>query len=194
MKVLGVTGGIGAGKSTVSGIFAELGAAVIDADHISHLVMEPGGCAYMPVLKAFGGDILTPGHTIDRKALAAVVFGDDQKLRLLNEITHACIFREMEQRLRRAETELVCLDVPLLFSCDFPIRCDGTVAVLAPRELRIRRVMVRDGCTREQVEARMAKQLTDAELRELADFCILNDNGEEKVRQQAADVYQKMME
>lgn len=194
MRILGITGGIGAGKSTVTAAFAGLGAAVIDADAIARRVMEPEGSAFGPVVRAFGKEILRPEGTIDRRALGDLVFSRQDRLELLNRITHACIFQEMKRELTEIRAKLVCLDVPLLFQEDFPIRCHKTLAVLAPRETRIRRVMARDGLTRDQVEARMSRQLSEQTLRELADYVICNDGGKEILLRQVKQIYMEMTE
>lgn len=194
MKLLGITGGIGAGKSAVSQFFAEMGAEIVDADVIARQVLEKDGSAYPETVDAFGEEIVKADGQIDRKKLAGIVFSDPEKLQRLNAITHACVFREMEQRIQTSVAELVCLDVPLLFSCDFPLRCDKTLAILAPKEIRIQRVMKRDGCTREQVEERMACQLTDEVLRQKADFCIVNDGDTAELCKAVQEVYHEIME
>ena len=152
MKLLGITGGIGAGKSVVTKCFSDLGAEIIDADAIARQVLKKEGAAYAEVISAFGNEILQLNHEIDRKKLAAIVFSDREKLQTLNQITHACVFQEMEKQIHQSHAELICLDVPLLFSCEFPFQCDKTLAVLAPKEQRIQRVIKRDACSREDVE------------------------------------------
>ncbi|MEE1014221.1 MAG: dephospho-CoA kinase [Clostridia bacterium] len=194
MKLLGITGGIGAGKSAVSQCFADLGAEIVDADVIARQVLETNGSAYPETVAVFGEEIVNADGQIDRKKIAGIVFSDPEKLQRLNAITHTCVFREMEQRIKASVADLVCLDVPLLFSCDFPLRCDKTLAVLAPTEIRIQRVMKRDGCTREQVEERMACQLTDEVLRQKADFCIVNDGDTAELRKDVQEIYFKIME
>lgn len=193
MRILGITGGIGAGKSAVTAEFVRLGAAAVDADRIAREVLEPGGAAFAQVTAAFGPEILTPEGRVNRKALAAVVFGNPARLAELNALTHPCIFREMERRIAQARAALLCLDVPLLFDGDFPIRCHRTLAVLAPREVRIRRVMERDGCSRAQAEARMAAQLSQAELRRRADLILVNDGTVEALRRRVEQLYQEIM-
>lgn len=194
MKVLGITGGIGAGKSTVTEALVRMGAAVVDADRVARKVMEPGEQAYTEIVRSFGKGILNSDGTVNRKALADIVFTDENKLKILNEITHPCIFRQMQTEMVEAKAELVVLDVPLLFSADFPIVCDKTLAVLAPEELRIQRVMSRDGCTEEKVLERMAVQMSEEDLRKRADFVIVNDEGMEKVLRQTQEIYEKMTE
>ena len=161
MKVLGITGGIGAGKSCVTSIFADLGAEIVDADKIARDILEPEREGYFKVICAFGKEILNTDDTINRKALADIVFNSKENLLKLNNITHPLVYEEMRNIIKDTDKELVCLDVPLLFSCDFPIRCDKTLAVVSPIEERINRVMHRDGMTREMVIMRMNNQLPD---------------------------------
>lgn len=194
MKLLGITGGIGAGKSAVTKYFADLGAEVIDADAIARKVMEKNGEAYAEVVAVFGEEILQSNGEIDRKKLASIVFSCQDKLQVLNNITHACVFHEMEKRINNSDSELICLDVPLLFSCEFPFQCDKTLAVLAPKEQRIQRVMERNNCSREDIEARMACQLTEEELRKKADICIINDKSMTELGACVKKIYQDLME
>lgn len=194
MKLLGITGGIGSGKSEVTKCFLALGAEVIDADSIARQVMEKDGSAYHEVVACFGEEILMPNGEIDRKKLASIVFSSPEQLQKLNAITHPCVFEEMEKRIKSSKAALVCLDVPLLFSAEFPFSCDKTLAVLAPRELRIQRVMQRDGATQEQVKERMACQLPDEVLCEKADICIMNEKSIEELKACVKEVYQNIME
>ena len=193
-KILGITGGIGAGKSYVAKLFAELGATVVDADKIAREILEPDGRAYLQVVETFGREVLTSDGFIDRKKLAGIVFADNGKLEVLNGLTHPVVFEEMKKQIDSAETELVCLDVPLLFSCDFPIPYDMTLAVIAPTELRITRILDRDCCTREDAIARMENQLSDAELQEKADFSLVNAGDQEALEQEVEKIYQHILE
>ena len=194
MKLLGITGGIGAGKSSVTRLFASMGATVVDADAISRQVMMPGGTAYDDVVFAFGQEILDQDGKINRKKLASLVFTDSKQRKKLNTITHTAVFHEMKKQIQEAETELVCLDVPLLFDSDFPFVCDYTLAVIAPRELRIKRVMERDGMTREQVLARMNAQLTDGDLMKKADLCVHNVGTEQELKEKVTELFHRIME
>ncbi len=193
MKILGITGGIGSGKSIVSGLFAALGAEIIDADAIAREVLKKDGSAYPETVNRFGKEILFPDGEIDRKALARIVFSDSEKLQELNHITHQAIFAEMEKRLQCSNANLVCMDVPLLFSADFPFSCHKTLAVVAPEELRIARVVKRDGCSRKQVKERMAHQLSDEELQSKADYCIENTGTLDSLKKLVEEIYQDVM-
>lgn len=193
-KILGITGGIGAGKSMVSKLFAELGATVVDADKIAREVLEPNGRAYDDVVNIFGKDILNYDKTINRKKLANVVFSDSKKLEHLNQLTHPAVCDEIQEQVDNATTTLVCLDVPLLFTCDFPIFCHKTLAVIASNDVRLARVMKRDGCTKEEAEARMKKQLSNQEFEEKADLCIWNNGNEDALKKEVFDKYNQIME
>lgn len=189
MKIIGITGGIGSGKSEVARAFYELGADVVDADKISRFLMEKDGASYNLVVKEFGEEILNDDRTINRKKLAEIVFSDKVKLEILNTLTHKCIFEEMQNQIDSSEKEVVCLDVPLLFSSDFPFKCDFTIGVIAPKEKRIIRVMERENCTREEVLARIKNQITDTEIEERADYIIENDGSIVNLKEQVKGLY-----
>lgn len=197
--VIGLTGGIGSGKSTVGRLLAELGAVVIDADAIVHELQAPG----MPMVKAladeFGGQILGPGGELDRKALANIVFNDDQARAKLGPLVQAPVVAEM---LRRAQTArdsgeaVAVLDIPLLFEGERSgrgtaahMKFDATLVVWVPVETQITRTMERDNCTREEAQARINAQLPIDEKRDLADHTIDNSGTPESTEQQVQDFY-----
>ena len=189
MKIIGITGGSGSGKSLFCGFLAELGAAVIDADEIAHRVIKRGGAAFDETVSAFGSGILDENGEIDRKRLGKIVFSDQKKLSLLNEITHRHIFREMSEEARRVGDGMVLLDVPLLFADDFPIKCDLSVAVIAQHEVRISRIAERDGISKEDAAARIASQMSDEETAARADICVDNSRGIDELKAKAARIY-----
>lgn len=193
MKIVAVTGGIGSGKSMASREFERLGAYVIDADKISHEIMMKNGAAYNEVIEAFGNGILRTDGEIDRMALGDIVFADSKKLKRLTDITHRIIYSEIERRIEKADAEIICLEIPLLFTSECPVHIDMTVAVLADSEVRIARVMERDGCTREQVEARMKKQLSDEEMCRRADCTVENSHGIEELRAQVKKIFKTLI-
>ncbi len=176
MKIVGITGGIGSGKSTVSREFESYGAEIIDADAISRSITLKNGLAYREIVDFFGNDIICSSGEIDRKKLAGIVFSDSEKLEVLNNITHKYIFEEMENRISACKNDLVILDVPLLFSSDFKIECDVKIVVVADLEDRISRVIQRDDTDRISVENRINSQLSDEEMKKLADIVIENDS------------------
>jgi dephospho-CoA kinase len=174
---VGLTGGIGSGKSTVAELLVERGAVLIDADRIAREVVVPGGPAYQPLLDRFGPGILAPDSTIDRAALAAVAFGDPESLAALNAITHPAIGAVMAQR--RAEQEggdrVVVLDVPLLTPAHRDLlSLDVVVVVDCPVEIAVARLVGQRGFARRDAEARVAAQTGREERRRGADFVIDN--------------------
>ncbi len=177
MKIIGITGGTGAGKSTVCAELKKCGAEIIDADAISRQVSQKGGVAFDEIIEGFGTGILNESGEIDRKALGKIVFNDTEKLSLLNQITHKHIFAEMERRLKLCTAKIAVLDVPLLFDNDFPLHCDLTVAVVAEPEIRLKRIMVRDNITYDAAVARMKNQISDGDYARLADICVENNGG-----------------
>lgn len=176
MKIIAVTGGIGSGKTTVSKMFEDLGAEVCDADLIAKETEKCGGAAYDEIKNFFGEQIILPNGEIDRKVLADIVFSDKKKLEKLNKIVHKYVFFEMEKTIKNSSAEVVCLDVPLLFSSDFPIKYDFSVGVTADMEERIKRVLQRDKTSEEDIKKRIKNQISDKELFEKADFVVKNND------------------
>ncbi len=185
MKIIGITGGTGAGKSVLSAALAKYGATVIDADKISRQVSAAGGAAFDEIVSYFGKEILNQDGEIDRKVLGNIVFNSLKDLAALDEITHKHIFEEMQKRLDACKTDVAVLDVPLLFSCDFPIKCDVTVAVIADDAVRLKRIMQRDNISEEMARARMNNQFSNEAYRRLADVCFEN-NGDAAVLEEFA--------
>lgn len=190
MRIIGVTGGIGSGKSSLCAELKKLGAEIIDADLISHEITQKGKTALFEITEAFGKEVITELGELNRKKLGSIVFGDPEKLKILNKITHKYIFEEMNRRIEEATAPVVVLDVPLLFQCDFPIKCDLTVAVVADKEVRIRRIMQRDGIDRSAALLRMEKQLIDSDYKRLADVCFENNGDVDKIREFANSLFQ----
>ncbi|HXQ90338.1 MAG TPA: dephospho-CoA kinase [Acidimicrobiales bacterium] len=174
---MGLTGGIGSGKSTVGELLVRRGAVLIDADRIAREVVVPGGPAYGPLVERFGPGILAPDGTIDRSALAALAFVDADSLAALNAITHPAISAVMAAR--RAEQEggdrVVVLDVPLLRPEHRDLlSLDVVVVVDCPVEIAVARLLEQRGFSRPDAEARVAAQVSREERRRGADFVIDN--------------------
>lgn len=178
MFCIGLTGGIGTGKSTVSAYLARLGYRIIDADKISHQVTAPGSPLLPRIEEAFGSCVMTEKGELDRQAMAALVFADPEKKALLESIVTAevkHIIEARKQELKAAgEKGLVFFDIPLLFEYGCEGLCDAVWTVSAEEEVRIRRVMARDGAVREHVLARIASQMPQEEKESLADEVIDN--------------------
>ena len=173
--MLGLTGGIGSGKSTVADLLRARGAVVIDADAIAREVVEPGMPALAALVERFGEEILRPDGTLDRPALARIAFVDDESRRALEAITHPAIGEEFLRRVAAAEPGTVVVhDVPLLVESKRGFDYGAVIVVEAPVEVRLGRLEAR-GVPREDAKARMAAQATDEERRAIATWVI--DNG-----------------
>lgn len=158
--VIGLTGPTGAGKSTVAAAFAKLGCAVIDADVLARQAVQDPECL-AALAGAFGADIVAPDGSLDRRLLAKRAFPSPEKTETLNRITHPAVLKETVRRiaeLKKSGAAAVVLDAPLLFESGADSLCDTTVAVTAPPESRLRRIMARDGISEETARERMNAQ------------------------------------
>jgi dephospho-CoA kinase len=182
MVTVGLTGGIGSGKSTVAAMLAERGAVVIDVDGIAAAVRAPGGAAYQPLVDRFGDGIVAVDGTIDRKALAAIAFADEQALADLNAITHPAIGAAMATRMAEESgtDHLVVLDVPLLVESG-RIRPDHVIVVDCPVDEAVRRVVESRGFDEADARRRVAAQVTREERLANADFVIDNSGRPELI-------------
>lgn len=163
MILVGLTGGVATGKSTVAHMFARCGAVVIDADALAHQVVEPGKPAWRAIIKTFGKTVLNPDRTLNRQALGAMVFRNRSKLRRLEQIIHPRVAREQTRRTRQAARNnpkaVVMYDVPLLFEAGIDKRVDQVIVVTADRETQIARLKKRNGFTRAEAIRRIRSQL-----------------------------------
>ena len=201
-RVIGLTGGIGSGKSTVARLLAALGAVVIDADAVVHRLQAPGSPLLDEIAAAFGSELLDAGGALARARLAELVFRDPSARQRLNDLIHPKVAIEMARELelaRRSGAPLVVLDIPLLFegrksgrghAAKLPF--DATVLAYCPSEMQIERTMARDGCARDEVERRLAAQLPIEEKRALADFVIDNSGSAAETERQVRDLYAKL--
>ena len=173
---VGLTGGIASGKSTVSRLFREAGAFVVDADEIAHEVIRKGAPAYAPVVEAFGAGILDETGEIDRKRLGEIVFQDARRRERLNQLIHPHVFARAEAK-KRAMTAahpgaVILFDVPLLIETGTHLKMDRVILAYVDRATQIDRVMKRDGLAREEAERRIDAQAPLDEKRRLADEII----------------------
>ncbi len=193
MKVVALTGGIGSGKSTVLKEFGKLGAEIISCDEVSHRIMLRGGIAYPEVVSGFGKEVLDNDGEIDRKILADMVFSDKDKLTLLNNIMHRLIYSEINLLIRKSSAEVLCVEIPLLFTAECPIHLDGKMAVTAPSDIRRKRGSKRDKSSTKQLEARIANQLSDEEMSKKADIVIENTGDLETLKTCVAQIYYSLI-
>ncbi len=193
--IIGLTGQTGAGKSTVSMIFERAGFALIDADQIARLVVEPGMPCLEELFDYFGDSIRNPDNTLNRKALAKIVFTDEKKLESLNSITHPFITEEIFREINachQAGQQLILLDAPTLFESRAADFCDMIISVLAPPELRCERIMKRDGITEEAARERMNAQLPEEFFIQHSDYVIRNQSDLEGLYAHAEEVADKI--
>ena len=176
MTTIALTGGIASGKTTISNRLRELGAVIIDADEIAREIVAPGSKTLRAIVDRFGDDVLTADGTLDRKALADIVFNDDVALAALNDITHPEIRRitqeRIEARLADDPDTIFVHDIPLLAENRSNYDYDEIWVADAPAELRLERLIDDRGMTREEAQARIDAQVTDEERRMIADVVI----------------------
>lgn len=195
MIVLGLTGSIGMGKSTVAKMFAEEGAPSFDSDAAVHALYAPGGAAVVPVEQAFPGVARDGG--IDRAALSARVVGNSQALKLLEQIVHPLVRQAQANflaRHRAAGTQAVVLDIPLLFESTGTQAVDKIVVVSAPAEVQRARVLARPGMTEAKFTDLLSRQTPDAEKRARADFVIDTGGSLDATRAQVRAVLDALRE
>lgn len=195
--IIGLTGQTGAGKSTVSEIFGKSGFALIDADQIARKVVEPGMPCLAELFDYFGDAVRNPDGTLNRKALAKIVFTDEKKLESLNSITHPFITEEIFRQINaygQAGRPLILLDAPTLFESRASDFCDMIISVLAPPEMRCERIMKRDGITEEAAHERMNAQLPEEFFIQHSDYVIRNRSDLAGLYAHAEEVAEKIKE
>lgn len=178
MILVGLTGGIGSGKSTVSGLLQARGAVIIDADAIVREVQQPGSPVLAELAQKFGSDVLAQDGSLDRQAVANIVFTDPDALKSLNAIVHPAVGREMNQRMiaQRASNNVVILDIPLL--TENPREgLQGRIVVDIPVELQVQRLTSFRGFDEADARARISRQATRQERLDKADFVVDNSGG-----------------
>ena len=189
---LGLSGGIGSGKSTVAKILTDLGAVVIDADVIAREVLEPGQIGYENTILSFGESVLSESGSIDRKKLAELVFQNPVQLAKLEAIIHPAVIDRVAQiRESLPETSTVVYDTPLMFEKQLQGQFDKVLIVSADIELRRSRLLER-GLELNDINARMANQATDEQRESIADFVIQNNGSLAQLQEQVAKVWQEI--
>ena len=194
-RVIGLTGGIGSGKSTVSRFLAELGAVIIDADKIGHEIYRPDTDTWRQLVKTFGSGILVPDNTIDRKKLGAIVFGDKQELQRLNAIIHPQITEEIKKRIaecQRQAVKVIVLDAPVLLEANAKNLVDEIWVVVADDGNVIKRAAARTGLTEQQIRDRVHSQLSNTERTKNARVVISNDGNTEDLRGKIRELWEQI--
>ena len=196
MIVVGLTGGIATGKSTVAQMFKRCGAVVIDADQLARNVVRPGKPAWRDIVKVFGKDVLGPNRSINRNALGAIVFHNRPKLKRLERIVHPRVAREQQRLLRRITARspdaVVVYEVPLLFESGAHKRVDKIVVVTADRETQIARLKRRNGLTRAEAMRRIKNQMPLARKVRRADVVLDGTDEKAVVRKNVRRVLQHL--
>ena len=194
MLRVGLTGGIASGKSTVAAALAEFGACVVDADHLAHEVMAPGGAAYDPVVERFGPAIVAADGHIDRTVLARLVFADAAARGQLEQLVHPVVRAEAERRFRESRCRVAVFDAALLVETGAWRDFDRLIVVHCPRAEQRARLMARDDLSLEQAEARLAAQAPLAQKLAVADYVIDTTGPVEATRQRAAEVWRGLLD
>ncbi len=190
--ILGITGGVGCGKSTVLDILQkEYGAYVIQADIVAHELMEPGQTSYKAIVEHFGQEILAEDGHIDRKALGAIVFADEEKLALLNSLTHPAVKMEIRRRITESQNIFIVIEAALLLEDHYDEICDEIWYVYADREVRFQRLAASRGYSREKSRSMMDNQMSDEELRCRCQAVIDNSGTLEETRKALEAVLQE---
>ncbi|MGB0806214.1 MAG: dephospho-CoA kinase [Salibacteraceae bacterium] len=191
MKVVGLTGGIGAGKSFVANIFKTLGIPVYDSDSRAKQLYFDNEELKIKMKSHFGEDIYH-GNEIDRGKLASIVFNNKEKLNLLNALVHPLLIQDFIAWKIKQSTPYVVREAAILIESNGYRDCNSIIVVTAPTDLKIARVISRDKSTKEQVNQRIANQISDPERLKFADFEIIND-GSSSVIQQVLKIHQKLI-
>ena len=195
MKVIGLTGGIGSGKSTVSGFLAELGAVIIDADKVGHKAFKPDTELWHEVVAAFGRQVLTPGGDIDRKKLGEIVFGNSELLSRLNEIMHPRMYDMVKAQLegyRWRGVRVVVLEAPLLLEAGWTSLVDEVWVTVASESTILRRLQEKAGLSQMEALARIRSQLSSGERVKRADVVINTDCSLEEVNTKVKELWQRL--
>jgi dephospho-CoA kinase len=191
MRVLGLTGGIGSGKSMVAQMFARLGAVVIDADQLAREVVEPGQPALQEIAATFGPDVLLPDGRLDRPKLARIIFADPAERAKLDAITHPRIRVRLDQeiKLRGSGPGVLIVDIPLLYENDRTSTVETVIVVWVDPQTQLRRIRERDGLSADGARQRIAAQMPLEEKRARADHVIDNSGSREDTRRQVEAIY-----
>jgi len=196
MILIGLTGGVATGKSTVAAMFTRCGAVVIDADALAHEVVQPGKPAWREIIRRFGRSILQTDQTLNRQVLGQIVFGNRAKLRQLEAIIHPRVAREQIRLTREAARKdrqaVVVYDVPLLFEAGIDKRVDKVVVVTADQRTQIARLKKRNGLSRPEALRRIRNQMPLAKKIRMADYILNGTKDQKSLARDVAKLYQSL--
>ncbi len=197
MIIIGVTGSIGTGKTTVSEMFRRMGAVVIDADEISHQLIYPGRPAWKKVVSAFGKTVVRRDHFIDRKVLGRKVFSDSRLLMKLSGIIHPLVYKEIRGKIAKIKrsdpSAIVVVDVPLLLESGGQKQVDKVIVVAAPRNVQFARACEKFGTCRSEISRRIKAQMPLKEKIKAADFVIDNGGSLVSTAKQSRAIWKKLV-
>jgi dephospho-CoA kinase len=196
MVIVGLTGGIGSGKSSVAGMFKDEGAYVIDYDYLARVVVEPDTPAWRDIVDYFGQEILSPDRTLNRSKLAEIVFSDAQSRKALEGFIHPRIFEKQDTVLKDIKTKdsqaIVIVDVPLLFELSLNKNFGKIILVYVSRDVQIERAIKRDALLKEEVEKRLQAQINIEKKKLLSDYIINNEGSLKNTRDQVRKVIHEL--
>lgn len=187
MVVIGLTGGSGSGKSTVAALMEQRGIHVIDADKIGKFVVEKGRPALDEIVEEFGDGVLFENGDLDRKKLASIVFTNKESLKKLNAITHKYITEIVKEELAANKADISAIDAAVLKESGIISMCDHVIAVIADKDVRVKRIMARDGITEQSAIDRINSQEPNAGYIQYADF-VINNSGDVSPESQLDDI------
>jgi len=194
--LVGLTGGMGSGKSLAASYFKALGAQMIDADRISRELVAPGKPAWKEIIEEFGSNVLNPDQTLNRKQIAAIVFNDESKRKKLEDIIHPRVIveeRRLYEKYRQKNSRvLAVIDAALLIESGNYKNVDKVIVVQCGKEEQIRRVMERDGTARSEVENRLHSQMPLEEKVVFGDYILRNDDTRESLKSQVGELYRNL--
>lgn len=196
MKVIGLTGGIGSGKSTATDYLISRGFHVLDADQIAREIVLPGSEMLIQLASAFGRGIILEDGSLDRKKLGEIVFSDPEKKTTLDALMHTSILELIRERIlqfrEEGENKVIFIDAPLLFETGLNKSVSEIWLIDVDDEIRIKRIMARDGLNREEIEKRISAQMTREEKQSLADVILDNTGDQEALYQQIEQLLKKI--
>lgn len=191
--IIGITGGSGSGKTTVSDAFRKKGVEVVDGDKVARLIMEPGQECLEETVLAFGNEILDEDGRLKRRELAKIVFSNSEKLETLNKITHKYITQYFLDRVKHSSSDIVGIDGAALFESGIDKLCDSLIGVVSDEEIRVERIMKRDGISERDARMRINSQKNNQFYIENCDFLVYNNNEEEKIPEMIEEVLGKLV-
>lgn len=190
--IIGITGGSGTGKTTVSNILRGFGIEIVDGDRVSRLITAPGEAALSEITEEFGAEVLLTDGSLNRRWLGEIVFSDKEKLKKLNSITHKYIKQYFLERVADKKSEIIGFDGAALFESGMDKLCDFVIGIIADEDVRIQRIVKRDGISAENAKKRLLSQKNNEFYIENCDFLVYNNSNEENLKKQLTEVTEKL--